>query len=251
MTRPSSPQPSSSRQTVAGYDAAAMHWEDPGQLGYRSPAFAHRLRQMILDLLAPAAGSSRALELGGGTGWLLDATAPLFGELTVIEPSAEMRAVCHRRVDSLRLTNVTVTDGDAAVLSGIEAATVDVIYAVGLLDAVPDPDQVLKTCARVLKPDGWLVVSTSNGACPWYGLRDRVFGVASVRTGRYLSPAALAAAAAAAGFVAVDERTWSAAPPRLAWPPALAALASMERLMVAAGLSRYLGVLSASFRRAG
>src|SRR4051812_10271590 len=76
------PRPPSST-VIAAYDEEARAW-DAGA-GFRSPQFAARLRHLIVELLAPAAGRDLALELGVGTGWMLDATAPLFRRVHAID----------------------------------------------------------------------------------------------------------------------------------------------------------------------
>lgn len=240
-------RPAEPASTVAAYDAAAGDWERG--FGFRSPQFAARMRHVIVRLLQPAAGGRLALELGAGTGWILDATAPLFGELRAIEPSVGMLDILRRRVTSRGLENVRAEAGDATSLEGIDNASVDAIYAIGLLDAVADPARVFAACHRVLKPGGLLVLSTSNGDCPWYAVRDAVFGKAAVRTGRYLTQAELVGYARAAGLREVEVVVWGAAPPSLSLSIALAILDAAEQVSIALGLSRYLGVLTASFRK--
>jgi ubiquinone/menaquinone biosynthesis C-methylase UbiE len=239
--------PSERTSTGAAYDAVADDW-DSG-FGFRSPQFGARMRTVILRLLQPARGGGLVLELGPGTGWLLDATSPLFGQLHGVEPSARMLEICRGHVATAGLRNVTVEAGDAMTLDGFGDASVDAIYAVGLLDAVPDPARVLAASFRVLKPGGLLVLLTANGDCPWHRIRDRLFGTIDVRTGRYLTAEELVRLAGAAGLSPIEVLTWGAAPPRLTSAPAVAMLDLLERLSCFAGLGRYLGVLTASFRK--
>jgi ubiquinone/menaquinone biosynthesis C-methylase UbiE len=233
-------------RTVAAYDALAGDW-DRG-LGFRSPQFAARLRAEIVRLLEPAAGGRLALKLGAGTGWMLDAVSPLFDELQAIEPSEGMLQACRRRIATSGLRNVSAHAGDAMSLDGIAAGSVDAIYAVGLIDAVADPARVLAACRRVLKPGGLLVLATANGDCPWHRLRDRLFGTNAVRTGRYFTSSELARLAGDAGLQPVEIFAWGAAPQRVASPLVIAAFDLFERAVRAAGLSRYLSILTASFR---
>jgi len=233
--------------TVNVYDLAADSWHNG--LGFRSPRFADRLRGYVVNLLQPAAGGLLAIELGVGTGWLLDSTSRLFAEVRAIDASSRMRQFCQQQVDALGLRNVTVEAGDATSLDAIGDATADAVYAVGVLDAVPEPERVLEACARVLKPGGLLVISTANGTCPWHRWRDRLLGTRRERTGTYLTAAELIAAARLAGFAERDVITWGAAPQRLSFMPAVAALEQVEGVVTAVGLARYLGVLSASFHK--
>jgi ubiquinone/menaquinone biosynthesis C-methylase UbiE len=238
-----------SARVVAAYDEKAGNW-DAGA-GFRSPQFETRLRRLLMNLLAPAAGRALAVELGVGTGWLLKSTAPLFGSVRAIDASARMLEICRARIAAEPLGNVSVELGDAMTLDGIADRSVDAIYTIGLLHVVPDAARVLSACARVLKPGGVLAVSMPNGACPWHALRDRLSASASqdLRLGRHYTPAGLVAAARAAGLIATNVVTWGAAPQQLSFRPAIAALNAGESLARWTGLSNYLGVLTAAFRR--
>ena len=233
--------------TVGAYDALAADW-DRG-LGFRSPRFSARMREVVVRLLQPAAGGALAIELGAGTGWLFDATSPLFGQLHAIDASAPMLDICRARIAASGLRNVRADQGDAMVLHGVADASVNAVYAVGLLDAVPDASRVFAECARVLTPGGILVVATANAACPWHGVRDRLFGVNAVRTGRYLTAADLMALGAERGLDRIELVTWGAAPQRITSRPVTALFDAIERSMSALGLSRYLSILTASFRK--
>jgi hypothetical protein len=94
-----------------------------------------------------------------------------------------------------------------------------------------------------------MVVATANGACPWFVIRDRLFGRREVRTGRYLSAAEITRQARNAGLSPIDVRTWGAAPPGLTFGPAVRILDALEVAAVRLHLSRYLGVLTAGFRK--
>ncbi len=233
--------------TVAAYDDIARQWDDG--VGFRSPQFAVRMRSVIVRLLQPAAGGRVGMEIGAGTGWMLDAIAPLFEELHAIERSAGMLKICQQRIAASGLRTVRAYQGDAMSLDGVADSSVDAIYAVGLLDAVADPGRVLAACRRALRPGGLLVLATANGACPWHRMRDRVAGTSDVRTGHYFWAEELVRLADECGLSPVDVFTWGAAPQRMAWPPAIAAFDLFERAAAALGFSRYLSILTASFRK--
>jgi ubiquinone/menaquinone biosynthesis C-methylase UbiE len=234
-------------KNTSAYELLADDW-DRGR-GFRSPQFAARLRRAIVGLLQPAAGGRLALELGVGTGWILDATSPLFVELRGIDSSLRMLEICRHRIAAAGLGTVRADEGDAMSLDGIGDGSVDAIYAIGLLHVVPEPARVLAACARVLKPGGLLVVSMPNGGCPWHALRDRLFGTRDARTGRYFTASDLVRSARLVGLIDVDVFTWGVAPQGLTFAPAVHVLDMLERVAARMGLSRYMGVLTASFRK--
>ena len=115
--------------TVGAYDALAADW-DRG-LGFRSPRFSARMREVVVRLLQPAAGGALAIELGAGTGWLLDATSPLFGQLHAIDASAPMLDICRARIAASGLRNVRADQGDAMDVTCPSPAEGFVVTAAG------------------------------------------------------------------------------------------------------------------------
>jgi SAM-dependent methyltransferase len=241
--------PSYVQDTVAAYDALGIDFDRSG-FGRRSATFEARLKAILLDLLRPVAGAGTALELGAGTGRMIGAVAPLFRELTVSDASAAMVEQCLRRISAGAYPNVRAHQLDAQSLDGIADASVGAIYAVGLLESVPRVAHVLAACHRVLAPGGLLVVSTCNGNCPWYRLRDHLFGLRAIRTGRYLAPSELTQLAQTAGFKLQEMRLWGAAPPRIGGLLALALFGFAERLAIELGLGGRLALIAASFEKA-
>ena len=97
-----------------------------------------------------------------------------------------------------------------------EADTFDLVYANFVIEHLRAPEAAFAEWRRVLRPDGWVVVVTTNRASPFMALADRLpqkARIAAKRHGagveerdvyatRYLAntPSRLAAAAASAGF---------------------------------------------------
>jgi ubiquinone/menaquinone biosynthesis C-methylase UbiE len=125
-------------------------------------------RRRLREVLDPRPGE-RVLELGPGTGYYtLDAAdwlAPS-GRLDIVDLQQEMLDHTMRRVRERGLTNVTATRADARSLPFADA-TFDAAFVVAVLGEIPDQDAALRELARVLKPDGRLVVGELFGDPHW------------------------------------------------------------------------------------
>jgi SAM-dependent methyltransferase len=114
-----------------------------------------RLREALGDVRG-----RRVLEVGPGTGFY---TLPVAGwvgpdgRLDIFDIQQEMLDHTMRRAGEAGLVNVEPAQGDARSLP-YDDATFDAAYLVTVLGEIPDQQAALRELARVLKPDGRLVV---------------------------------------------------------------------------------------------
>jgi SAM-dependent methyltransferase len=163
--------------------AAAMWWrKHPSACPYGQRFWVeapHPLitRDRLRGVLEPRPGE-RVLEVGPGTGYYtLDAAEWVSpgGQLDIFDLQQEMLDHTKRRADERGLANITATQGDARQLPYSDA-TFDAAFLVTVLGEVPDQDAALRELARVLKPNGRLVVGELFGDPHWVSprrLRDR------------------------------------------------------------------------------
>jgi ArsR family transcriptional regulator len=95
-------------------------------------------------------------DLGCGTGQATATLAPVVGRVIAVDGSGEMLAAARRRLRSL--PNVDIRRGDLEALP-IEDATLDAAVAVLVLHHIAEPAAVLREAARVLKPNGRLLIA--------------------------------------------------------------------------------------------
>ena len=94
-------------------------------------------------------------DLGCGTGQLSEVLAPFVHRLIAVDASRAMLAAARRRLN--RTGNVEIRHGRLQALP-IDDATLDAAVSCLVLHHVPDPPAVLREAARVLRPDGRLLL---------------------------------------------------------------------------------------------
>jgi SAM-dependent methyltransferase len=120
-------------------------------------------RSRLREILSPQPGA-RVLEVGAGTGYYsLHAARWLEpdGTLEVLDIQQEMLEHTMRRAQTLSISNIIPTRGDAQALPYPDGRF-DAAYLVATLGEVPDKERALHELGRVLKPGGRLVVGESQ-----------------------------------------------------------------------------------------
>ena len=144
---------------LAKFDALASRWWDPE--GEFRPL--HQINPLRLDWirqLAPLDGA-RALDIGCGGGILAEAMAEAGASVTGIDMAEGPLAVARlhqlesgAEVDYRRMT--------AEQLAEAEPGQYDVVTCLEMLEHVPDPSKVVRSCAELVRPGGHVFFSTIN-----------------------------------------------------------------------------------------
>jgi ubiquinone/menaquinone biosynthesis C-methylase UbiE len=156
---------------LAGVLAAALWWrKNPSACPYGQRFWVeapHPLitRERLRETLAPTPGE-RVLEVGVGTGYYsLDLAGWIAGdggELELFDLQQEFLDHTMGRAAERGLTNLTATRGDATALPHPDESF-DAVVLTAVLGEIPDGDAALREIARVLKPDGRLIVGELFG----------------------------------------------------------------------------------------
>ena len=120
-------------------------------------------RDRLRETLRPQA-DERVLEIGVGTGYYSLDLAEWIpeGELELFDLQREFLDHAMERANERGLRNVSATQGDATSLPHADDAF-DAVVLTAVLGEIPDREAALAEIARVLKPDGRLIVGELFG----------------------------------------------------------------------------------------
>ncbi len=138
-------------------DARARRYYDDFSRDYdhgRHRGYHALIDELEVSVVAPYAEGREALEVGCGTGLILDHVAPIASRAVGVDLSAGMLAKARSRGHQ-------VVQGSATALPFADASF-DCVYSFKVLAHVPAIDQALAEVARVLRPGGHAVLELYN-----------------------------------------------------------------------------------------
>jgi ArsR family transcriptional regulator len=114
------------------------------------------VERRLLALVAP--GEARTLlDIGTGTGRLLEVLGPRVEQALGVDLSRDMLLVARSKIERAGLRNCTVRQADMYKLS-VPSGSVDLVTIHQVLHFAERPADVIAEAARVMSPDGRLVV---------------------------------------------------------------------------------------------
>ncbi|WP_116136478.1 bifunctional 2-polyprenyl-6-hydroxyphenol methylase/3-demethylubiquinol 3-O-methyltransferase UbiG [Trinickia diaoshuihuensis] len=186
----------------------AHRWWDPNA-EFKPLHELNPVRLAWIDAHAHLPGK-RVLDVGCGGGILSESMASLGAQVKGIDLSNQALGVAD--LHSLE-SGVTVEYEEIAAeaLAAREPGSYDVVTCMEMLEHVPDPAAIVKACATLVKPDGWVFFSTLNRNVKSYLLA--VIGAEYIAQmlpkgthdyARFIRPSELAGFARAAGLREVE-----------------------------------------------
>lgn len=149
------------------FEQLAARWWDPE--GEFKPL--HRIQPLRLDYIRSVVDLTgrRVLDVGCGGGLLTEGLARSGAEVTGLEPGegAVAAARAHLRASGLTIDYRQAELGDF-LAEGPEPF--DVITCMEVLEHVPDPGELIRQCAALLRPGGLLFVATLNRTLRSYAM---------------------------------------------------------------------------------
>jgi len=144
---------------VAKFDALASRWWDPS--GEFRPL--HQINPLRLDWIRQQVDlrDKKVADIGCGGGILSESMAEAGAAVTGIDMAEAPLAVA--RLHQLESgVDVDYRQSTAESLAAESAEAFDVVTCLEMLEHVPDPAQVIKSCAELVKPGGHVFFSTIN-----------------------------------------------------------------------------------------
>ena len=119
------------------------------------------LRRGWIDGLA-GLSSKVVLDVGCGGGILSDSMARKGANVTGIDLSTKALRVARLHALEAQTSNLQFREVSVEALAAEQPASFDVVTCMEMLEHVPDPASVVKACAQLVKPGGWVFFSTIN-----------------------------------------------------------------------------------------
>ena len=145
---------------LAKFSDLAHRWWDPH--GEFAPL--HQINPLRLDWIAGQAElQGRAvLDVGCGGGILSDAMARRGARVLGIDLAAKPLRVAELHALEAETPNVEYRELSAEALAQQQPSSFDVVTCMEMLEHVPDPASVVRACATLVRPGGWVFFSTIN-----------------------------------------------------------------------------------------
>ena len=124
----------------------------------------HQINPLRLDWIQTMATlkDKQVLDVGCGGGILSDAMARVGAHVTGIDLATKSLKVAQLHALETQTPNVNYREVSAEAMAADKPASFDVVTCMEMLEHVPDPASVVKACATLVKPGGWVFFSTLN-----------------------------------------------------------------------------------------
>jgi len=145
---------------LAKFSDLAHRWWDPNS-EFRPLHQINPLRLEWINTLA-SIKDKQVLDVGCGGGILSDAMARAGATVTGIDLAGKSLKVAQLHALESQTPNVSYREISAEALAAESPAQFDVVTCMEMLEHVPDPASIVKACATLVKPGGWVFFSTLN-----------------------------------------------------------------------------------------
>lgn len=150
------------------FASLAHHWWDK-ESEFKPLHMINPLRLDWINELAPLQGMN-VLDVGCGGGILADSMARKGATVTGIDLATKSLRVAQLHALEAGTPNIRYREVPVETLAAEQPASFDVVTCMEMLEHVPDPASVVRACAQLVKPGGWVFFSTINRNAKAYGL---------------------------------------------------------------------------------
>ncbi|RZI85918.1 MAG: bifunctional 2-polyprenyl-6-hydroxyphenol methylase/3-demethylubiquinol 3-O-methyltransferase UbiG [Rubrivivax sp.] len=147
-------------QELAKFSELAHRWWDP-ESEFRPLHQINPLRLDWIDQQAAIAGK-RVVDVGCGGGILAESMARRGANVLGIDLADRPLKVAQLHAMESGVANLEYRSIAAEALAAEQPGQFDVVTCMEMLEHVPDPSSVVRACADMAKPGGWIFFSTLN-----------------------------------------------------------------------------------------
>jgi 2-polyprenyl-6-hydroxyphenyl methylase/3-demethylubiquinone-9 3-methyltransferase len=147
-------------QELAKFSELAHRWWDT-ESEFRPLHQINPLRLDWIDSHARIAGK-RVLDVGCGGGILADAMARRGAKVLGIDLATKSLKVAELHALEAETPNVSYREVAAEALAAEAPGGYDVVTCMEMLEHVPEPSSIVRACATLVAPGGWVFFSTIN-----------------------------------------------------------------------------------------
>ena len=145
---------------LAKFSDLAHRWWDKNS-EFRPLHDINPLRLDWINGLCPLAGK-KVLDVGCGGGILADSMARKGAQVLGIDLATKALKVAQLHALEAQTPHVEYREVSAEALALRQPFEFDVVTCMEMLEHVPDPSSVVRACATLVKPGGWVFFSTIN-----------------------------------------------------------------------------------------
>ncbi|MDD2609760.1 MAG: bifunctional 2-polyprenyl-6-hydroxyphenol methylase/3-demethylubiquinol 3-O-methyltransferase UbiG [Giesbergeria sp.] len=145
---------------LAKFSDLAHRWWDP-ESEFRPLHQINPLRLDWINNLVPLR-AKRVLDVGCGGGILAEAMAHQGADVLGIDLATKSLRVAQLHALEANAANVEYREISAEALAQEQPESFDVVTCMEMMEHVPDPCSIVRACAQLVKPGGWVFFSTIN-----------------------------------------------------------------------------------------
>jgi|SRR5690606_25823406 len=147
-------------QELAKFSDLAHRWWDP-ESEFRPLHQINPLRLDWIDHLSAISGKN-VVDVGCGGGILAESMARRGAKVLGIDLAERPLKVAQLHAMEGQVANLDYRTVAAEDLAAEQPAQFDVVTCMEMLEHVPDPSSIVRACAQLAKPGGWVFFSTIN-----------------------------------------------------------------------------------------
>jgi 2-polyprenyl-6-hydroxyphenyl methylase/3-demethylubiquinone-9 3-methyltransferase len=145
---------------LAKFSELAYRWWDPDS-EFRPLHQINPLRLEWINALSPL-DECQVLDIGCGGGILSDSMARKGARVLGIDLSTKALKVARLHALEAATPHIEYREISAEHLAAAQPGSFDTVTCMEMLEHVPDPASVVRACADLVKPGGWVFFSTIN-----------------------------------------------------------------------------------------